>query len=393
MNRIGYRGSLFLIALLLTLAMSSAVVATGVLDQLFGVGGSVTTPMNHNPTATSMLVQPDDKILVFGQASPSSGAPTDVAGVRYNPSGTLDNSFGSGGRVFISISQGNDTVWNAALQTDGKIVIVGTTEPFTGLSYTDFLVLRLTVNGALDESFGTGGKVLINQGSFDSFNAVAIQSDGKIVAAGRTSDGDRAAAIRFNPDGTLDRSFGNGGVNYFSVAGLNGEYLRDISILPNGRILAGGTGTLASSNGSNFLVLMEPNGTLSPNFGSNGIVTFADGSIGLNFHLKLTNDGKILVVSDGLYRFFNNGVRDTSIQPLSLPAADAAFVGDGKFVTTSPSNFPVCLYTVNGQLVGKAKNVAANRVVVGPNLEIVLARSEPTDFVITRLTATSSPGK
>src|SRR5205823_5199649 len=140
----------------------------------------------------------------------------DFAVARYNADGSLDTTFGSGGTVTTNFGPGAtyDDADGVAIQSDGKIVVAGTCN--RGGSDNVFAVARYNADGSLDSTFGSGGTVTTDfglGGSDDSAYAVALQPDGKIVAAGATYlggvPGDFALA-RYNPDGTLDSTFGGG---------------------------------------------------------------------------------------------------------------------------------------------------------------------------------------
>jgi len=170
----------------------------GALDTSFGSGGKVTTDFggSYHPDGFSVALQPDGKIVVAGYAG------GDFALARYNSDGALDTSFGSGGKVTTDFG-GSDAGYSVALQPDGKIVVAG----YAGL---DFALARYNSDGALDTSFGTGGKVTTDfSGGRDVGYSVALQPDGKIVVAGYA--GVDFALARYNSDGALDTSFGSGG--------------------------------------------------------------------------------------------------------------------------------------------------------------------------------------
>jgi len=181
--------------------------SAGSLHPGFGDGGVVVESSLVLRSARSVLQQPDGKILVS-----SIGSATSVA--RYNLNGTLDTTFGSSGRaVFASgrtISPGGSMV----LQPDGKIVIGGTRSGASG--YSDFALARFHADGTQDTTFGTGGYVAATLGPrHDRVYGIVLQADGKIVAAGDV-DGNAAntsafGVARFNPDGTLDTTYGAGG--------------------------------------------------------------------------------------------------------------------------------------------------------------------------------------
>ena len=107
----------------------------------------------------------------------------DFALARYNPNGALDATFGTGGKVTTDFAGDTDRAFAVALQTDGRIVAAG--ETTTGYRGEDFALARYNPNGALDATFGEGGQVTTDfAGDTDRAFAVALQTDGKIVAAG-----------------------------------------------------------------------------------------------------------------------------------------------------------------------------------------------------------------
>jgi uncharacterized delta-60 repeat protein len=127
-------------------------------------------------------------------------------------SGDLDATFGTGGKVTTDFAGGTDEAHGVVIQPlDGKIVAAGEAKTSYG---EDFALARYSPNGTLDTTFGTGGLVTTDfNGRDDVAFAVALQSDGKIVAAGQaqSSYGQAFALARYNPDGTLDATFGRGG--------------------------------------------------------------------------------------------------------------------------------------------------------------------------------------
>ncbi|MBI5344264.1 MAG: fibronectin type III domain-containing protein [Deltaproteobacteria bacterium] len=148
----------------------------------------------------------------------SYGESSESSEVSATPgSGTLDAAFGAGGKVTTAIGTSHDNAGAVAIQSDGKIVAAGSSSNGNGVDY-DFALVRYDTNGALDAAFGAGGKVTSAIGTSDDYAfAVAIQSDGNIVAAGGSWNGAgiRAtpdfALARYNTDGALDAAFGAGG--------------------------------------------------------------------------------------------------------------------------------------------------------------------------------------
>jgi uncharacterized delta-60 repeat protein len=160
-------------------------VSTGVLDATFGTNGKVTTTFGPGPdVAYAVVIQPDTKIVVAGSAT---GTVTDLdfAMARYDSLGIPDPNFGFGGIVTTDFGTGKDEVYGLALQADGKILLSGEA---TVLGDESFAVARYDTTGVLDPTFGTGGTVFTDfSGENDDAYGLAIQADDKIVAGGSAS--------------------------------------------------------------------------------------------------------------------------------------------------------------------------------------------------------------
>ncbi len=184
--------------------------ANGSLDTTFGTGGKVLTAVGTFSGANAVAVLADGKILAAGSSNSNAVTQTDSALVKYNSNGTLDTSFGSGGISIVDLSGGyNDGLNALVIQSDGKIVVAGHTQAFTTLASP---LARFNSNGTLDVTFGSGGIVYTSIRGLDSTAyAVAMQGT-KIIVAGDTGFhlGDSAALARFNSDGSPDYSFGSG---------------------------------------------------------------------------------------------------------------------------------------------------------------------------------------
>jgi len=286
----------------------------GSLDTTFGTGGIVVTPFGVSASANAVAIQSDGKIIAAGYGSTPYTAFTLV---RYNTDGSLDTTFGAGGVVhtFFPIPVFNDSyISDIAIQSDGKIVAAGTVNDYNEYE-TSFAFARYNTDGSLDASFGTGGIVTtgFNFGQNSVF-AVAIQSDGKIVAAG-ISNG--FVLARFNTDGSLDTTFGTGGfVSNFSQSGFG--WAEAVAIQPDGRIVAVGR----SYNAINFaLARFNTDGSLDITFGLGGIVRTLVGESSSSSALAIQSNGKIVVAGEGrigsnpnfaLARYNTDGSLDTS---------------------------------------------------------------------------------
>src|SRR2546421_5040788 len=292
-----------------TMALTVAgVVATAVpayatpgnLDSAFGTGGTVTTDFGANPSepeiANDMAIQPDGKIIAAGRAGVDQ---TPIGGdgafgiVRYLPNGSLDPTFGTGGLVKTKFQAppNRDVARAVALQSDGKILVGGTSGVFD--TPAKLAMARYNADGSLDSSFGTGGIVLMNvsNGLGDAIRGLAVQPDGKILGVGAA--GGENLLIRFNTDGTLDSSFGNGGTSQ-PVLGSSG-HLFAMKLLSNGTFLAAGTGTTGANQGDFLVARFTSTGALDSTFGTGGLtITAITAQNDLLFDMAGARHGQII---------------------------------------------------------------------------------------------------
>lgn len=280
--------------------------ASGGLDPTFGVGGIVMTSfpggLDGSGEAEAILVQPDGRIVAGGIAGGNAG---DFALARYDSDGTLDASFGIGGEVLTDFSGMLDIATSLALQPDGKIVAAGNADVLDPLQYK-FGVARYNDDGSLDSGFGAGGKVVTVIQGADEISAVALQADGKIVVAGTSGPTpfppDNSVAIaRYLSNGSLDSSFGTGGI---VITSLPGGHIgaTDVALLSCGKIgIAGwGPGTGIGSDSFDFLLARyNPDGTSDSSFGVGGkVLTDFAGSSDTGSAMALQSDGKVIVAGD-----------------------------------------------------------------------------------------------
>lgn len=218
--------------------------SNGTLDATFGVGGIARTGIFGEDTARAIAIQSDGKIVVAGEAVNIVAATSYFAIVRYTSAGALDATFGTGGRVYTFFGANSGAFFDMVLQpTDGKIVVAGD-------SNGDTVLARYTTSGALDTSFGGGDGWALNT-SFTA-RAVALQADGKIVLAGRAViSGDiRFAVARYNADGSLDSGYGVVTTNFGTD-----DRATAVAIQADGKIIAAGCAncqTGVSSGAENF---------------------------------------------------------------------------------------------------------------------------------------------
>jgi uncharacterized delta-60 repeat protein len=358
--------------------------AAGDLDPTFGTGGMVTSDLNHSTDiANAVAVEADGKLVVVGTSYKHNDfTGEDFVVTRYNTDGTLDNAFGAGGRARTDFPGLAAVPSSLVIQPDGKIVVAGGAFPlFTFLG--DFRVVRYNPNGSLDTSFGDGGIVTTRfpEGSYAS--AVALQPDGKIIAAGtffvdfnpgESSNTDFALA-RYNPDGTLDATFGNGGLVSTDFFGQEDDAF-SVLIQPDGKIVAVGS----ANNPANYYDFAAArylsDGPLDTTFGVAGKVNTDFGS--RNFDraqsAALQPDGRIVAAGFAISR--NGSAQNFAVaRYTSNGVLDTTFSRDGKmqidFGSCCQSAYKVLLQS-DGKIitVGYANTES-------PDSDFLLARLNP----------------
>jgi uncharacterized delta-60 repeat protein len=335
-------------------SLQIALAADGDLDLTFGIGGKVVTDFNNSTDWMSRIaVQPDGKIVAIGESSAPSDFPK-FALARYNPDGSLDATFGNGGKVITVIAEVREYAHGLVLLPDGKIMISGSIDQPTQ-SDTSFALLRYNSDGSLDTTFGQGGLVKTNiNNNDDRAYALARQSDGKIVAAGKRGiqfnpteqRKGNVAVVRYNPDGSLDATFGNGGivVNDFGQ-GLE-SYAIDVTIQPDGRIIIAGESAYA------FLVARyNSNGTLDTTFGNGGFreINFGDLSWDHGRDVLLQDDGKIIVVGTAEIDTPYNSFAVARFNPDG--SLDQSFGNGGKVVMLNEGDLDAGALQSDGKLI------------------------------------------
>ena len=236
--------------------------ADGTLDAGFGTDGIV-TDLDSDQFASDLVIQPDGKIVVVGWVGLNYDG---IIVKRYLADGTPDASFGGDGSVTIEIGSSALAV-DGALQPDGRIVVVGSQfVPFMG---THGAVVRLLADGSLDPAFGVGG-VVPTYAIPSSATAVALLPDGRIYVGG-VAGSSSWLVIRYLADGSLDGTFGSGGIVTTPMTGT--VYLEDIALQPDGRLVAAGHEFVSGVGFWPVVIRYLPDGTLDPSFGT--VITLA----------------------------------------------------------------------------------------------------------------------
>ncbi len=254
----------------------------------------------------------------------------------YAQDGELDPTFGDGGKVITNVrNYGGQEARSIAVQKDNKIIVSGYFENDFGY---DFVTFRYNPDGSLDSTYGNDGIAITNLSSSDYINSIAIQEDSKIVVAGGTYNGSDSdlAALRYTADGILDSTFNDSGIVVTPIGSGSG-YGRSISIQEDGKIVVAG----GAQNGSDYdfaVVRYNINGSLDSTFNNDGIVIAPIGSGNDNVQsMSIQEGGKIFVVG-----FTQNG-DDRAV-------AAARFNTDGNLDNTYNNNGTVITSIASGSI-------------------------------------------
>jgi len=321
--------------------------SNGLLDTTFGTRGKRKIDFGgEDERAFAAALQADGKIVVVGDSHVQQ-----VAITRLNANGTLDTTFSADGKKLFSwgaVSRATGVI----VLSSGKLLLGG----FSGPEGGNIQAARLNANGALDTTFGTGGIATVDLGGTEFGNAMARQANGRILIAGR-SDVAGGVVVRLRTTGLLDPDFNGGHVSIPGAVTLNAVFVQ-----PDRRIVvAGNTVGLEKMTVARLL----PNGTPDGGFGTNGVVTIDFGTLAdIVGGAVLQSDGKIVVAG------YSQSDEDVAVVRLNADGSpDATFGTAGK----AKVDFGVATF---GNAVALQKN---GRIVVAGQ------RSGSDDFAVARL--------
>ena len=424
----------------------------GALDMTLGGTGSVDILHSQAIYLAGLAVQPDGKIVIGAFASVPQISDTELALIRLNPDGSNDGTFG-GGRVFHNLTEDYDRVSDMVLQADGKILLAGHKDDVLPM------VARFDSIGGLDATFGTGGVADLPSGrdasgialhgsnfvtvgpaaltttfmtrlnstgtplstSVESFvigkhdhaRDVAIQPDGKIVAAGVSFlGGSQVVAIsRLHPNGTLDPTFGIGGITTVTD-GTSASEARAVEIQPDGKIIVAGRGTqqFSFTYHSLFVARLNPDGSLDNTFGVGGRVIVTSPANMIGYDMDLQPDGKIVIggeiqrlVGDGIFNhdmFVARLAQNGALEGLMVYQFDGFqdawalhLQSDGKILLAGTH-----LLRVNSNLTIDdtfsstpiSLGIRAADVKSQPDGKVVLSLVDGSDFILTRFNSNAT---
>ncbi len=317
-------------------------------DPSFGINGHVTTSFKTlDSRITSILIQPDNKILACG--SSFSGSSNRLALARFNADGTVDKSFGKDGKILVPVGSYMEYESNdIQLLPDGSIIVAVTNGK---LSDQHIILLKFDIHGNAVEDFGANGIVTAVFDQKSVVTSLAVQDDGKIVIGGKiyedfSLDYTDFLIARFLPDGSADRSFGIDGrvtVNFGTATNkhvVSEDAVNSIKIQPDGKILAAGfTFAEPSNSTSDFaMIRLHFDGSIDDGFGKNGRVITNFGRGETAHSLKLLNDGKILL--SGIYYYNDDSAQKACIAKYNEDGRlDTEFGDGGKVITEFAGDF------------------------------------------------------
>jgi uncharacterized delta-60 repeat protein len=275
--------------------------ADGTSNTVFGISGTAAVNFFGSfDFMRTVAVQPDGKIVVAGYTRENATREHDFAIARFNADGTLDAGFGEAGQIIRDVQGRGDEIDAVLIQPDGGILVTGVVArmPPNGILDADFAIARYTSAGAPDPTFAGGGVVITPVfGRADLAQAAVLQPDGRIIVAGRVADsgGDDPdiALVRYNPDGTLDTGFGLDGIARHETSDVWDE-VTDLAVQPDGKIVAAGH---YLGGPARFLVArFNPDGTFDPTFGTGGVASPTFSASGdFAQAVVLQTDGKVIV--------------------------------------------------------------------------------------------------
>ena len=376
----------------------------GDLDTSFDGNGKKVINFGGTDDARAVLVQPNGRIVVAGGGAPAN----DFCVARLRPNGLLDRTFRSTGKRTISFGADQEGAFAAALQPDGKILVAGDSE-------FRVAVARLNADGSFDTTFSGDGKKLISWGPIGRAMAVLVLPNAKILLAGFSGpEGGNMEVARLNPGGALDTTFGTGGRASIDFGAT--EFGLAMARQANGRIVVAGR----QDPGGAIVARLRPNGAPDPDFNGDGQVILPGG--GQATAVLIQAGGRILVVGNSnlfsamtVTRLLSNGSLDASFGTGGTAtidfgitddfANDAVLQPDGKIVVAgyasatgdvavarlNPDGSADATFGADGKATVDFGGIATfgNAVALAPNGRIVVAaqRSGSDDFAVARLLA------
>jgi uncharacterized delta-60 repeat protein len=316
--------------------------ADGTPDPSFGTNGVFTYSLNFEANIYACFIKPDGKILLCGETTDYQDYRLLL--IQLNADGTLDDLFGVNGVVVEHVSIYEDHGWGLAVLADGAILVCGTgTVDYAGEYRNAPMIVKFTAEGDLDTSFGTNGVATIPVGFIENtFRCIAVQPDGKILAAGHFANDFTffvTLVVRFMPDGTLDQTFAENGIFKYAYGQADSQAF-DLAVTDDGKILVTGVSVTPTYDFSMMLFRLDAQGVPDSDFGTDGLVNIDNtGNYDVGYGLRLQTDNKIVVSgttgnappqdnSMAVWRFNTDGTIDASFGTNGMTAINMGNAAD-----------------------------------------------------------------
>lgn len=336
----------------------------------FSEQGIIKTPIRNSAAAYATALQTDGKVLIAGSVNNDGKGMITVA--RRNSNGDPDDTFGSKGFVMTAVGSYEMRGLALAVQADGKILAAGHT--YNGKDW-DFALLRYNSNGSLDSSFANAGRQTTDISGTDAVSQIVVQSDGKIIVAGREGS-NLVTLVRYNSNGSLDSSFGSAG-KLVTTLTLGHGYGDPIALQSDGKIVVTGTNDYGNNRWYDIAVARYyANGSLDTSFGSSGYAVTSLGSgADRGNAVKVQSDGKIVVAGIG----YNGNNFDIALVRYSNSGRlDTTFHGDG--ISTTQVKGDDYGHVIAIQSDGK---ILVGGVAYGEKAEMALLRFQSNGYLDT----------
>jgi uncharacterized delta-60 repeat protein len=333
MKKVTFHAITGLLAMGLVFGVNFAHAQAGTLDPTFGNGGTVTTGFTNGSAGVGSFEQSNGDIVAVAQVDFVNNEGTGIGLVRYTSTGLLDTTFGTNGITNTTFAGFTFTPFGFAVQTNGDILVAG--EAISSAGRIEFGLARYTANGILDATFGNGGLITTLVGTrVDVPTAMLLQPNGKIVMAGFevAQEGiapGKMSMVRYNSNGSLDTTFGTGGISLVTDTITGPEAL---ALLSNGSYLAvgqngsGKTGVVVELNSKGVLQPKVTAGTLtaalSSSQGGASPTIFQSNGDYIVATTVCTDDSQCRGHKIGVTRFLETGKVDTTFNANSFESFD-----------------------------------------------------------------------
>jgi uncharacterized delta-60 repeat protein len=361
----------------------------GTLDSTFGSGGESSVRVGYASSAVGMALDSAGHIVIGG-TSTSANYNRDFAVAELNSDGTVNSGFGSSGATTVNFGNGinyeSDSAAGLAVDASNRVVVAGTAGYYLNQSYHfSPTVMRLNTSGTLDSSFGTGGTATF---SLNSPAGMTLDPSGRVDVVGTNVVNSPSFAVtRLDGSGNLDTSWGGSGLVTTNITGLTSDSAADLTLTqPDGKIVVVGLSQPYDARARLAVTRYNPDGSLDSTFGTGGTVLFNFGSAQylLPRAISVDSSGRLLIAGGTQYFYYSPG--DFAVLRLNSDGtADTSFGTAGRATVHFPS--PYSWATSTASATGVTVDAAGDIVLAGSELPYGYGNSY---FAVARLTSKGS---